>query len=136
MVMAIEDAELEYEPGTRIVYHEHTFGWLVGELVARNFRDACQPVFEEEVLRPLGMNDTWFVLPDGEIDKVAPVTAMPESEHDLFAVSVNNESSYSALVPAGNCFATARDMARFYDVLAMAARWATNDGSASRLLKR
>ena len=119
MVMGIEDAELEYEPGTRIVYHEHTFGWLVGELVARISGMPVNRFFEEEVLRPLGMNDTWFVLPDSEIDNVAPVTAMPESEHDLFAVSVNNESSYSALVPAGNCFATARDMARFYDVLAM-----------------
>lgn len=119
MVMGIEDAELEYEPGTRIEYHEHTFGWLVGELVARIAGMPVNRFFEEEVLRPLGMNDTWFVLPDSEIDNVAPVTAMPESEHDLFAVSVNNESSYSALVPAGNCFATARDMARFYDVLAM-----------------
>ena len=73
--------------------------------------------FEEEVLRPLGMDDTWFVLPDSKIDIVSPVTAMPESEHDLFALSVNDENSYTALFPAGNCFATASDMARFYDVL-------------------
>ena len=118
MVDAIEDAELEYEPGERIEYHEHTYGWLVGELASRISGMPVNRFFEEEVLRPLGMNDTWFVLPDSEIDNVSPVTAMPESEHDLFALSVNNESSYCALVPAGNCFATARDMARFYDVLA------------------
>ena len=118
MVMAIEDAELEYEPGTRIEYHEHTFGWLVGELVARISGMPVNRFFEQEVFRPLGMNGTWFVLPDSEIDRVAPVVAMPESEHEQFAESVNNENSYSALVPAGNCFATARDMARFYDALA------------------
>ena len=117
MVYAIEDAELQYEPGTRIEYHEHTYGWLVGELVARISGMPVNRFFEEEVLRPLGMNDTWFVLPDSEIDNVSPVTAMPESEHDLFALSVNDENSYTALFPAGNCFATASDMARFYDVL-------------------
>ena len=117
MVYAVEDAEIQYEPGTRIEYHEHTYGWLVGELVARISGMPVNRFFEEEVLRPLGMNDTWFVLPDSEIDNVSPVTAMPESEHDMFALSVNDENSYTALFPAGNCFATARDMARFYDVL-------------------
>ena len=117
MVDAIEDAELQYEPGTRIEYHEHTYGWLVGELVARISGMPVNRFFEEEALRPLGMNNTWFVLPDSEIDNVSPVTAMPESEHDLFAMSVNDENSYTALFPAGNCFATAGDMARFYDVL-------------------
>ena len=118
MVDAIEDAELQYEPGTRIEYHEHTYGWLVGELAARISGAPVNRLFEDEVLRPLGMNDTYFVLPDSEIDDVSPVTAMPESEHDLFAMSVNDENSYTALFPAGNCFATASDMARFYDVLA------------------
>ena len=117
VVYAIEDAELEYEPGARIEYHEHTYGWLVGELVARISSMPVNRFFEEEVLRPLGMDDTWFVLPNSEIDFVTPVTAMPESEHDLFALSVNDENSYTALFPAGNCFATASDMARFYDVL-------------------
>ena len=72
MVMAIEDAELEYEPGTRIEYHEHTFGWLVGELVARISGMPVNRFFEQEVFRPLGMSGTWFVLPDSEIDRVAP----------------------------------------------------------------
>ena len=117
MVDAMEDAELQYEPGTRIEYHEHTYGWLVGELVARISGMPVNRFFEEEALRPLGMNNTWFVLPGSEIDNVSPVTAMPESEHDLFAMSVNDENSYTALFPAGNCFSTAGDMARFYDVL-------------------
>ncbi len=118
MVYAIEDAELQYEPGSRIEYHEHTYGWLVGELVGRISGMPVNRFLEEEVLRPLGMNDTYFVLPNSEIDNVSPVTAMPGSEHDLFALSVNDENSYTALFPAGNCFATGGDMARFYDVLA------------------
>ncbi|MGH3568188.1 MAG: serine hydrolase domain-containing protein [Pseudonocardia sp.] len=35
MVAALEDAELWWEPGTKVGYHAYTFGYLVGEIVRR-----------------------------------------------------------------------------------------------------
>ncbi len=125
VIAALEDAAPEYEPGARIEYHEYTFGWIVGELAARISNKPVNHFFEQEVLNPLGLDDTWFVLPDGESGRVARVQAMPGTEHELFAQGVNDENTYSALVPAGNCFAPARDLARFYDAL-------TADGVTSR----
>ncbi len=117
VVTSLEDAEPEYEPGERVEYHEHTFGWIVGELAGR-ISEMPADRFLREALSPLGLEGTWFVLPDEESGRVARVQAMPDSDLDGLAQALNDENTYSALSPGGNCFSMARDVARFYDALA------------------
>ncbi|MCZ7414741.1 MULTISPECIES: serine hydrolase domain-containing protein [unclassified Streptomyces] len=66
-----------WEPGTAHGYHAHTYGWLLGEVVARATGRSLGRWFAEEIAAPLGL-DLWIGLPDAEahrVGRVAPVTA-------------------------------------------------------------
>jgi CubicO group peptidase (beta-lactamase class C family) len=75
MVERIAAFEPIFEPGTTNSYHVLVWGWLIGELVrrtdpkGRSFHDFAR----QEVLEPLGMNDTYLGLPDSELDRWSPV---------------------------------------------------------------
>ncbi|MEW2221970.1 serine hydrolase domain-containing protein [Streptomyces sp. NPDC006990] len=66
----------EWEPGVAHGYHPHTFGWLLGELVARaSGGRSLGRWFADEVAAPLGL-DLWIGLPeqvaaDGRVARVA-----------------------------------------------------------------
>ncbi|MEU2722065.1 serine hydrolase domain-containing protein [Streptomyces smyrnaeus] len=66
----------EWQPGTAHGYHPHTFGWLLGELVARaSGGRTLGRWFADEVAGPLGL-DLWIGLPDriaaqGRVARVA-----------------------------------------------------------------
>ncbi|MBO8193788.1 beta-lactamase family protein [Streptomyces oryzae] len=66
----------EWQPGTAHGYHPHTFGWLLGELVARaSGGRSLGRWFTDEVAGPLGL-DLWIGLPDevaagGRVARVA-----------------------------------------------------------------
>ncbi|MEU7314373.1 serine hydrolase domain-containing protein [Streptomyces sp. NPDC007083] len=75
----------EWEPGAAHGYHPHTFGWLLGELVARaGGGRSLGRWFADEVAAPLGL-DLWIGLPervaaDGRVARVAEQEApAPES---------------------------------------------------------
>jgi CubicO group peptidase (beta-lactamase class C family) len=55
MCAAIADAELWWEPGTRIGYQAYTFGYIVGEVVRRVTGKPISHVLLEEVSGPLGV---------------------------------------------------------------------------------
>jgi CubicO group peptidase (beta-lactamase class C family) len=117
-VSAMENAELEFEPGSRVQYHPGTFGWLVGELVTRISGRPFNEFFKDYVAAPLGLRDTHFALARSLNDRVAKLKAMPGFDQPPVADAFNNERSYAAVFPGGGCISTARDLARFYAALA------------------
>ncbi|MEX0761387.1 MAG: serine hydrolase domain-containing protein [Dehalococcoidia bacterium] len=116
-IAAMEEARLEYEPGSRIEYHEYTFGWLVGELTARISSQSFEEFFTAEVARPLGLENTYFRVPARRLARVAKILSMPGFDYPHIVSVYNMEDSYAVMVPAGSCVSTARDMARFSSVL-------------------
>jgi CubicO group peptidase (beta-lactamase class C family) len=56
----IADAELWWEPGTRVGYHAYTFGFLVGEMVRRATGRTISQVLREDVAGPLGVADEFY----------------------------------------------------------------------------
>ncbi|MGP3958206.1 serine hydrolase domain-containing protein [Nonomuraea sp. 3N208] len=136
MVAALEDAELWWEPGTKVGYHAYTFGFLVGEIVRRATGKPISQVLLEDVTTPLGMaGELYFGMPEKEharlarledapVDmsafadmpadlpmfKAGPMTLMPTAE-------LGNRSDYlSADIPAGGK-TSARAIARMYAAL-------------------
>ncbi|MDF3310579.1 serine hydrolase [Rhodococcus sp. T2V] len=68
-----------WEPGTGHGYHALTFGWLVGEMVARVTGETFGSVLAREVAAPLGL-DLWVGVPDvSKIDYAPLRNAIPDS---------------------------------------------------------
>jgi CubicO group peptidase (beta-lactamase class C family) len=75
---AVAEAELWWEPGTKVGYHAYTFGYILGEVVRRTTGKPISQVLLEEVSGPLGVADElWFGMPASEHDRLAPLEDEP-----------------------------------------------------------
>jgi CubicO group peptidase (beta-lactamase class C family) len=89
-----------WEPGTRVAYHNTTFGYLVGEIVRRISGCSVGTFFREEVAGPLGL-DFWIGLPADEHHRVAPSIDPPpdpNAEPDAIARAMGVPGSVHAHV--------------------------------------
>jgi CubicO group peptidase (beta-lactamase class C family) len=78
MCAAIADAELWWDPGTKVGYHAYTFGYIVGEVVRRATGKRISQVLAEEVAGPLGVaGELWFGMPAAEHHRLAPLEDEP-----------------------------------------------------------
>jgi CubicO group peptidase (beta-lactamase class C family) len=78
MCAAAADAELWWEPGTKVGYHAYTFGYIVGELVRRATGKPISQVLAEEVAGPLGVaGELWFGMPASEQHRLARLEDEP-----------------------------------------------------------
>jgi CubicO group peptidase (beta-lactamase class C family) len=78
MCAAIADAELWWEPGTKVGYHAYTFGYIVGEVVRRATGKPISQLLAEEVAGPLGVaGELWFGMPASEQHRLARLEDEP-----------------------------------------------------------
>src|SRR5215207_7156799 len=78
MCAAIAEAELWWEPGTKVGYHAYTFGYILGEVVRRVTGRRISQVLAEEVTEPLGVaGELWFGMPAAEHHRLAPLEDEP-----------------------------------------------------------
>lgn len=126
VVRAMEEATLSYEPGKVIAYHPRNFGWVIGELVRRVDGRSIQKFLQAELTGPLGMHDTYVGLPDHLEERVSKEHAMEDCDRPAMVSTYNRPEVHQAVQPAGGGIATARDMAKFY---AMMAGGGTLDGA-------
>jgi len=139
MCAAIADAELWWEPGTKVGYHAYTFGYMVGEIVRRATGTPISQLLLEEVATPLGVSDEiYFGMPDtehhrlarledseGSAQMVAMMSGMPSDMPMMRAAPMslyptaefgNRTGILKADIPAGGK-TTARAIARMYGAL-------------------
>jgi CubicO group peptidase (beta-lactamase class C family) len=140
MCAAIADAELWWEPGTKVGYHAYTFGYIVGEVVRRATGKPISQVLREEVAGPLGVADElWFGMPASEHHRLAPLEDEPGAAEmaaqmlasmppdlpmfksappELFPTAAfgNRADTLAADIPAGGK-TSARAIARMYAAL-------------------
>ena len=118
---------LLHDPGARWTYGESTR--VLGMLVERVSGQPLEAFLEERIFRPLGMNDTGYIVPSRNNGRVATVHA--KVGQDL-AERPNPQSSIRAPVRGdGNLFSTASDYSKFIRMLLIRGRVA--DGT--RLLE-
>jgi CubicO group peptidase (beta-lactamase class C family) len=80
MCAAIADAELWWEPGTKVGYHAYTFGYILGEVARRATGKPISQLLREEVASPLGVADElWFGMPASEHHRLAVLEDEPDA---------------------------------------------------------
>jgi CubicO group peptidase (beta-lactamase class C family) len=134
MVDAIARLKPMFEPGTRNGYQSYSFGWMVAEVVRRTdpahrpFNDFVQ----QEIVRPLGISDIWIGLPASQHHRIArlidaPPRDLPPDAPPFKAIPLHvgtREEIFGrtdvreGCIPGAGGLATARDMARFFAMLA------------------
>jgi CubicO group peptidase (beta-lactamase class C family) len=84
VIRALEAQKPEWPPGTEHLYHAHTFGFLVGEVVRRITGKSLGAFFADEVAAPLGLR-AWIGLPQEQQEQVARITYAPFDAEELTA---------------------------------------------------
>jgi CubicO group peptidase (beta-lactamase class C family) len=123
-----------WTPGTKTGYHAWTFGWLLGEVIRRADGRPIDQFMQEELCKPLGIQDLYLGIPDAVEERVATLRqerahaelvdgwnalalrAMPP--HVTTAEVVNRPDVRRAVIPGGGGIMNARAIARHYAMLA------------------
>jgi CubicO group peptidase (beta-lactamase class C family) len=137
VVDALAETRPVWEPGTAHGYHAVTYGWLVGEVIARVAGRSPGDFFAAEVAEPLGL-DFHIGLPESEFGRVSPLrpaALLPGFQPDALALRIadpaslahraffvpsgllggfNDPAVWRAEIPAANGMATAHALARMY----------------------
>ncbi len=131
MIAALADATPASPPGSEIVYHAVTFGWLVGEVVRRVDGRSIEQMIAEEICKPLGMTDMYSGMPKqfddrvAELDEIFPPdhkfpdpadTSPKEIANYMWPLHkwMNQPAARRGCIPASNGIMTARTIARHY----------------------
>lgn len=126
------DARPVWKAGRRLGYHAITGGFILGEIVRRVTGKDLRAFFEEEIKRPLGFEWFQYGVPKEKVGEVAQnaftgLPVPPGISHLIQralgvpiedAVRLSNDERFlTAIVPAGNMVATAREAATFFELL-------------------
>ena len=118
VVRVMEELPLEWEPGTAIEYHSLNFGWVLGEVVRRVDGRPIEIFARDEFFQPLGMCDSYLKITDSELARAADLVAPDDYEEGVKSSKLFNlPSTRRAVIPAAGMHTTARDLARFYQMM-------------------
>lgn len=119
-VQAIAAMAPQYEPGTASAYHLVTQHWVCAELVRRLDGRGFAHYLQEEITGPLGLVSTYVQLPADQERRAVKLHATDGTDawgHEVLR-SMADAPLYRMMVPGASGVSTARDMARFYAVMA------------------
>ena len=115
---ALGHMPLLHEPGEAYYYGLNTdlLGYFVEVISCKTLKE----FFEERIFNPLGMNDTYFFMPDGDEDRLVEIYASTESGYERSTVEEyyypvkGGKSYYSG---GAGLLSTALDYAKFLQML-------------------
>lgn len=122
---------LNWRPDTTWEYHATSAHWVLAEIITQKTGDDFRDWLRANLLDPMGLDDLFVGLPDEQHSRAASVVYMEEpiapEGGEVFPQTIlhfNLPSQRRAGCPGGGAFATAADVAMFYQGLI-----APSDGS-------
>ncbi|MDZ4375290.1 MAG: serine hydrolase domain-containing protein, partial [Phenylobacterium sp.] len=113
-VRVLEQMTPAWKPGTAVLYHAVTYGFLVGEVIRRASGRTVGEIIAQDYARPLGL-DLWIGnLPEAAEDRYAPQFTLPLDGPKTAVDFLNSRAAHLSEQPAANGIASARAMAKLY----------------------
>lgn len=111
------DFTLEWEPGARVVYHGAAAHWVQAALLEAVTGRDYRAYVREEITGPLGLDGLRVGVPDALHERLAYIY-QPDADgaHEAIAEQ-NTPAHWRAGIPGGGGYATAVDLATFYQML-------------------
>lgn len=106
-----------WPPGEVTAYHALTYGWILGELARRASGERVEDLLRQCLLEPLGLTDTFLGLPVAAWPRAVPVVAAGRRAELANTLVFNRRRYRRAVIPAATVSATARDVARLFEML-------------------
>lgn len=117
----IEQLRLEFEPGSVSAYHFLTQHWVIAELIRRVDGRSYQDYLQDEILHPLGLDNTHISV-EGVLEKRC-VKLHATDGTDPWGIEIiqatHTHPIYRDVVPGGSLVSDAAGMARFYSAIAL-----------------
>jgi CubicO group peptidase (beta-lactamase class C family) len=113
----IERARLVWPPGEVPAYQWLAYGYVLGEVAQRVTGRTYEDLVSSELLHPLGMTNTYLRIGRDLRARFVPVR-MDGRFGKLVARAINNPMTLRRVAPSAGITTTARDLARFYTMLA------------------
>jgi CubicO group peptidase (beta-lactamase class C family) len=112
---------LQWEPGTRFEYHATSAHWVLADLIERLTGTDFRDFVEARVTGPLGLGRRVGIPPAAQDDlaRLVPIGDGPHADEVTlaFSLQLNEPDARAAGIPGGGAFATAAELARFYQAL-------------------
>lgn len=124
--------------GRQLAYHAITGGFILAELLQRVTGQSLREYLDRHIRQPLGMAHFTYGLPPQYRDQVAvnyvagPPVRFPLSKvverallapFDEVVEASNSQTFMDAVIPAGNIYATAEELSRFFQMLLNGGEW-------------
>ncbi len=115
---------LNWKPDSQFEYHATSAHWVLAEIIQQRTGQDFRDWLRANLLDPMGLNNLYVGLPDEEHDRAAGIVyteePLPVAGGEVFPHTIlhfNLASQRRAGCPGGGAFATAGDVARFYQGL-------------------
>jgi CubicO group peptidase (beta-lactamase class C family) len=115
---AIYNASKEYETGTRTIYGDYN-AVMLGDIVEKVSGQRLDKFCKQNIFIPLGMSNTWFLVPESENYRIAPTENDDYWRHELLIGYVHDETAALLGGVSGNAglFSTAPDLYKFMKMM-------------------
>jgi CubicO group peptidase (beta-lactamase class C family) len=124
--------------GRQLAYHAITGGFILAEVIQRVTGRPLREYLDRQLRQPLGMSHFTYGIPEPHRDRVAvnyvagPPVRFPLSKlierallapFDEVVAASNSQTFMDAVIPAGNIYATAEELSRFFQMLLDGGVW-------------
>lgn len=109
----------DWVPGQRAAYDAGKSWFILGEIIRRLDGRPIEEVVRDDIMRPLGMHDSWMALPEDELltygERICHVYAYKPS--GLKILRTHSPEVSAAPAPGASCRGPIRELGFFYEML-------------------